>query len=155
MSVLLEVRGRAIFEACLVHGERLSWTMTVAVGCRNAVVLVLSNGFSIGCLSAVALNLLLPFEQSTEMQNVSYVPGGVHPVGPNGKIIDSTQDFEVGQYLRHGRAFIVCWSPSIAKTPMCASARARSSAIHSSSRWVYGCHSVELGLATCIPKHGN
>ncbi|KAK9845023.1 hypothetical protein WJX74_009785 [Apatococcus lobatus] len=60
---------------------------------RNAVVLVLSNGFSIGCLSAVALNLLLPYEQSTEMQNVSYVPGGVHPVDPNGKVMDP--DFEV------------------------------------------------------------
>ena len=39
------------------------------------------------------LNLLLPFEQSTEMQNLSYVPGGVHAVGPAGKMMDS--DFEV------------------------------------------------------------
>ena len=61
--------------------------------CRNAIVLVLSNGFSIGCLSATLLNLLLPFEQSTEMQNMSYVPGGVHSVGPAGKVMDT--DFEV------------------------------------------------------------
>ena len=58
------------------------------------MVLVLSNGFSIGCLSAVALNLLLPYEQSTETQNVSYIPGGVHPVGKDGKMIVDT-DFEV------------------------------------------------------------
>ena len=74
--------------------EDLTWVYNdVIASCRNAVVLVLSNGFSIGCLSSVALNLLLPYEQSTEMQNVSYVPGGVHPVDPNGKIVDS--DFEV------------------------------------------------------------
>ena len=60
------------------------------------MILVLSNGFSIGCLSATFLNLILPFEQSTEMQNLSYVPGGVHAVVPPGKEADV--DFEVGHF---------------------------------------------------------
>ena len=60
-------------------------------------MLVLSNGFSIGCLSATLLNLILPYEQSTEMQNLSYVPGGVHAVGPAGKVVDT--DFEVSNLL--------------------------------------------------------
>ena len=68
------------------------------VHCRNAVVLVLSNGFSIGCLSATLLNLLLPFEQSTDMQNLSYIPGGVHAVGPAAKVVDT--DFEVRPQIK-------------------------------------------------------
>lgn len=52
--------------------------------CRNAIILVLSNGFSIGCILSVFLHLVLPFDavDAVDAGSASSLPTTVHPSSP-------------------------------------------------------------------------
>ena len=49
--------------------------------CRNACILVLSNGFSVGCIISVLLHLLLPFDavDNIDADSASAVSTHVNP----------------------------------------------------------------------------
>ena len=53
--------------------------------CRNAIILVLSNGFSIGCILSVFLHLVLPFDavDAVDAGSASSLPTTVHPSSPD------------------------------------------------------------------------
>lgn len=55
------------------------------VPCRNAIILVLSNGFSIGCILSVFLHLVLPFDavDAVDAGSASALPTTVHPSSPD------------------------------------------------------------------------
>lgn len=65
---------------CKLHTTETS-LLIATVPCRNAIILVLSNGFSIGCILSVFLHLVLPFDaiDAVDAGSASALPTTVHP----------------------------------------------------------------------------
>ena len=70
-----QVRGN------LVIAQHMNGIIHYCLPCRNACILVLSNGFSVGCIISVLLHLALPFDavDNVDADSASAVSTHVNP----------------------------------------------------------------------------